>query len=177
MSLQAHSAKQKADIDGMKCPISPCLSTCSTVEGDGELPVLFSPQSSCAETEEMSRSPKPAKDSLSSLAQDTSNGKARLLVHDGAYAHGAKQSASIIRSRMDVAWCILGLLSVCVLFAVVWSFTVFAAMAMWSFVWYWIWIPVLYWAGIGGLAMHYVLPDTISLPSLDRTSKPSPLVS
>jgi hypothetical protein len=153
------------------------------VEGDGELPVLFSPQSSCAETEvateaeEMSGSPKPAKDSLSSLAQDTSNGKVRLLVHDGTYVHGAKQSASIIRSRMDVAWCILGLLSVCVLLAVVWSVTVFAAMAMWSFVWYWIWIPVLYWAGISGLVMHYVLPDIISLPSLDRTSKPSPLVT
>lgn len=128
--------------DYLKCPTSP-YSTCSTVEPEGELPLLYSPQSSVAETD----------DGIQVEADDAIK---------GAPSHGATSHRVLMRSQQDTLQCVLGLLGIFVGIIVAWGAVALAFMLLWSFFTYWIWVPLCYWTIVILVTLNWLFSGIIT---------------
>jgi len=134
--------------DAVKFPRSPCLSACSTVEGEGEIQLLLSPQSSAADSEAWGEaSMTPRRDYLFELVESehaaNSAGIAMVdesaehakLCQTGSGAHlsvpchyqqaversrAQMKSTTVVRSPHDVLWLALGIFSFCLLLVFIW---------------------------------------------------------
>jgi len=154
------------------------------VEGEGEIQLLLSPQSSAADSEAWGEaSMTPRRDYLFELVESehaaNSAGIAMVdesaehakLCQTGSGAHlsvpchyqqaversrAQMKSTTVVRSPHDVLWLALGIFSFCLLLVFIWSSVVLAAVAVWSLIRYWIWLPVLYWTLVGVVAMYYL---------------------